>query len=157
MGPSSISLTHVGHRYILPQHHLFQLAERSPKDLPSLLNVFRSVPPVIKRRANELLDEIRAAGSENTDMSRSEKAEAHLGQACDVKSVKNVIEGDANNGSGMISPAPPPPTRTHRCCIESSPQLVTSSQTLFGVRQTSYKATSSLLLGAGFSAVGRGY
>jgi len=46
-------------RYVLPNHHLFQLAERPPKDMAALLGMFQSVPPVIRRRAKELLDVIR--------------------------------------------------------------------------------------------------
>ncbi|KAF9015850.1 hypothetical protein BDZ89DRAFT_435244 [Hymenopellis radicata] len=48
-------------RYILPNHFLFQLAESPPPDMPALLRIFHSPPPVIKRRARELLDAIRDA------------------------------------------------------------------------------------------------
>ncbi|CAK5284338.1 unnamed protein product [Mycena citricolor] len=47
-------------RYVLPNHFLFQLAEQPPSDMGSLLKLFQSVPPVVRRRAKELLDEIRA-------------------------------------------------------------------------------------------------
>ncbi|KAI0671048.1 hypothetical protein C8Q78DRAFT_1190600 [Trametes maxima] len=46
-------------RYVLPNHYLFTLAERTPADMAGLLSVFRPVPPVIQRRAKELLDAIR--------------------------------------------------------------------------------------------------
>jgi len=46
-------------RYVLPNHHLFQLAERPPKDMAALLWMFQSVPLVIRRRVKELLDVIR--------------------------------------------------------------------------------------------------
>ncbi|CAL1713393.1 unnamed protein product [Somion occarium] len=48
-------------RYVLPNHYLFLLAERPPNDLASLLAMFSSVPLVIRRRAKELMDEIRAS------------------------------------------------------------------------------------------------
>lgn len=47
------------YRYVLPNHFLFQLAEHPPADMAALLKVFPSVPPVIRRRAKELLDVIR--------------------------------------------------------------------------------------------------
>lgn len=46
-------------RYVLANHHLFHLAEQPPGDMAALLRVFSSVPPVIKRRAKELLEVIR--------------------------------------------------------------------------------------------------
>ncbi|KZT28826.1 hypothetical protein NEOLEDRAFT_1057691 [Neolentinus lepideus HHB14362 ss-1] len=46
-------------RYILPNHYIFQLAERPPADMVALLAAFQPVPPVIKRRAKELLDGIK--------------------------------------------------------------------------------------------------
>lgn len=44
---------------MLPNHYLFSLAERTPADMAALLSVFHPVPPVIRRRAKELLDAIR--------------------------------------------------------------------------------------------------
>ena len=37
------------------------IAERPPNDLAALLAMFPSVPPVVRKRAKELMDEIRAA------------------------------------------------------------------------------------------------
>lgn len=48
-------------RYLLPNHFLFQLAESPPADMAALLRVFHSPPPLMKRRAKELLDTIRDA------------------------------------------------------------------------------------------------
>ncbi|KAF9651576.1 hypothetical protein BDM02DRAFT_3110300 [Thelephora ganbajun] len=120
--------------YVLPQHYLFQLAEQPPNDLPALLNIFRTVPPVIKRRANELLDEIRAGGSESVDISRPRKTVADLGQTNDTRPVKDIVQSDFHSESGPFE------------------QLFPPLNTLFSVRQMSYKATSSLLLGAEFSS-----
>ena len=99
--PPSVSFTYVGSRYILPQHYLFQLAELSPNDLPGLLNSFRSVPPVIKRRANELLDEIRTGGSRSVEASGSRKATADLAQTSDIKPLVNSGQDDSHSGSGI--------------------------------------------------------
>ncbi|KAF9265330.1 hypothetical protein L218DRAFT_167220 [Marasmius fiardii PR-910] len=48
-------------RHILPNHLIFQLAEQPPADMAALLRVFSSVPPLIRRKAKDLLDEIRQA------------------------------------------------------------------------------------------------
>ncbi|KAI0060351.1 hypothetical protein BV25DRAFT_1917713 [Artomyces pyxidatus] len=48
-------------RYVLSNHFLFQLAERPPPDMAGLLATFQSVPPIIRRRAKELLDVVREA------------------------------------------------------------------------------------------------
>ncbi|KAJ7082609.1 hypothetical protein C8R43DRAFT_1052282 [Mycena crocata] len=47
-------------RYVLPNHYLFLLAEHPPADMAALLQNFQSVPPVVRRRAKELLEAIRA-------------------------------------------------------------------------------------------------
>lgn len=46
-------------RYVLANHYMFQLAERPPADMAALLQMFPSVPPVVRRRAKELLEAIR--------------------------------------------------------------------------------------------------
>jgi hypothetical protein len=92
-------------RYVLPQHYLLQLAEKPPTDLPALLSIFRSVPPVIKRRANELLGEIRTAGSRNLDFDWSRKAATSFGQPEGSKTMK-VFQSDIHNESGRV-PQPP--------------------------------------------------
>ena len=48
-------------RYVLPNHLLFALAEHPPADIAGLLAAFAHVPPVVRRRAKELLDAIREA------------------------------------------------------------------------------------------------
>jgi exosome complex exonuclease RRP6 len=40
---------------------VFKLAEQPPADMARLLHMFSSTPPVVRRRAKELLDVIRAA------------------------------------------------------------------------------------------------
>ncbi|KDQ25524.1 hypothetical protein PLEOSDRAFT_51863 [Pleurotus ostreatus PC15] len=50
-------------RYTLPNHHIFQFAERPPIDMAGLLAMFPTsrVPPVVRTRARELLDTILKA------------------------------------------------------------------------------------------------
>lgn len=155
--PTPVSFTHVGLRYVLPQHYLFQLAEQPPNDLPELLNSFRSVPPVIKRRAKELLDEIRTGGPRSVDISGPRKAATDLAQTSDIKPMINVGQDGSHGESGIIFIPVVCSRRTHRVCLVPSEVTVVLSQTLFSVGQTSYKATSSLLLGPDFSSVGRNH
>lgn len=48
-------------RYVLSNRFLFKLVEQPPADMAALLHAFASTPPVVKRRAKELLDIIRDA------------------------------------------------------------------------------------------------
>jgi exosome complex exonuclease RRP6 len=48
-------------RYVLPNRFLFKLVEQPPVEMAALLHVFEYTPPVVKRRAKELLDVIRDA------------------------------------------------------------------------------------------------
>lgn len=103
-GLSSISIIHAECRYVLPQHYLFQLAEQPPNDLPGFLSIFQTVPPVVKKRASELLDEIRAGGSGSADIGESRKAMADLVPTSDVKPVGNADQDEFHRGSGMVYP-----------------------------------------------------
>lgn len=52
-------------RYVLANHTLFQLAEQPPADMAALLAIFRSsVPPMVKKRARELLTVVKNAVKE---------------------------------------------------------------------------------------------
>jgi hypothetical protein len=46
-------------RYVLPDHSLLRLIERPPTDMASLNSLFHSVPPIVRKRVQELLDVIR--------------------------------------------------------------------------------------------------
>jgi exosome complex exonuclease RRP6 len=48
-------------RYVLSNRFLFKLVEQPPADMAALLHAFEYTPPVVKRRAKELLDVIRDA------------------------------------------------------------------------------------------------
>jgi exosome complex exonuclease RRP6 len=51
----------IRHRYVLPDHSLLRLVERPPSDMASLSSLFRPIPPVVRRRAQELLRIIKGA------------------------------------------------------------------------------------------------
>ncbi|EJC98038.1 uncharacterized protein FOMMEDRAFT_149467 [Fomitiporia mediterranea MF3/22] len=51
-------------RYVMPNHYLFQLAERPPTDMANLLSIFRPVPPLVRTQAASLLEVIRTAVKE---------------------------------------------------------------------------------------------
>ncbi|TFK69512.1 hypothetical protein BDN72DRAFT_767808 [Pluteus cervinus] len=94
-------------RYVLPNHHLFQLAERPPNDMATLLTLFTSFPPVIKRRAKELLTVIRrtvqqystATGRSDTPLVSTAERTGELLESATVGS--------------QLRPSPPPNT-SHR-------------------------------------------
>ena len=113
------------------------------------------MPPIIKRRANELLEEIRVGGSGGVDISGSRKMVGDLGRTNDTEPAEIFVQGDLHGGSGMVCVSVVYSRRTHRGYPALPDQRVVPSNTLFCVRQTSYNATSSLLLGAGFSSVSR--
>ena len=54
---------------MLPNHYLFILAEQPPADIAGLLSLFQHVPPVVRRRAKELLEAIRQAAAVGTEES----------------------------------------------------------------------------------------
>ena len=70
--------------YVLSNRFVFKLVEQPPADMAALLHAFPSTPPVVRRRAKELLDVIRgavrrglstpAAPSEPTPVAPSEEA-----------------------------------------------------------------------------------
>ncbi|KAI9440380.1 ribonuclease H-like domain-containing protein [Lactarius indigo] len=47
--------------YVLSNRFVFKLVEQPPADMTALLHAFPSTPPVVRRRAKELLDVIRSA------------------------------------------------------------------------------------------------
>ncbi|KAJ7896101.1 ribonuclease H-like domain-containing protein [Mycena olivaceomarginata] len=63
-------------RYVLPNHYLFQLAERPPADMAALLQMFQPVPPVVRRRAKELFEAIRACLQDYVSKKAGEPAPA---------------------------------------------------------------------------------
>jgi ribonuclease D len=56
----------IRNRYVLPDHSLLRLVERPPLDMASLASLFRPMPPVVRRRAQELLQIIKSANGIST-------------------------------------------------------------------------------------------
>jgi exosome complex exonuclease RRP6 len=48
-------------RYVRSNRFLFKLVDQPPPDIAALMHAFPSTPPVVRRRAEELLDVIRGA------------------------------------------------------------------------------------------------
>jgi HRDC domain len=46
-------------RYVFPNHYLLKLAERPPENMASLKSFFQPMPPIVRKRATELLGVIK--------------------------------------------------------------------------------------------------
>ncbi|RDX45737.1 hypothetical protein OH76DRAFT_1407731 [Lentinus brumalis] len=139
-------------RYVLPNHYLFSLAERTPADMAALLSVFHPVPPVIRRRAKELLDAIRdavkqalgAPGAASASVTDARVEEAPAAMAVDApETVAEVVE---------VTPAQP--SQSLWTTVSS---ITATKSVLFGASLRSNTANvlpiaqQSALLGAGSS------
>jgi exosome complex exonuclease RRP6 len=95
--------------YILPNHYLFQIAEQHPADMATLLNIFRPVPPIIRRRARELLDTIKdavaeALGGTNTATAAEPRLTVHESAAIVVDDVKNMVaENEVSDNNSVAA------------------------------------------------------
>ncbi|KAG1898234.1 ribonuclease H-like domain-containing protein [Suillus fuscotomentosus] len=126
-------------RYVLPNHQLFIVAERSPSNAAQLLGLFSraSVPPVLRRRAGELAEVIKS-----TSLIGAVAAITNVEEVEPAASTEVVVEETAKSklwGSVKVS---------------SSVVQRTSSSSLFGPRTavadegSSYSASRSSLFGA---------
>lgn len=79
-----------GCRFILTNNYLFQLAERPPKDMAALLSIFKTVPPLVRRRARELLDLIQ----ETLKVDREDRAAIETPSMQDSMTTTEVREAD---------------------------------------------------------------
>lgn len=134
-------------RYVLPNHQLFIVAERSPSNAAQLLGLFSraSVPPVLRRRAGELAEVIKSTVERVTSSRVADGAVAAITNVEEVEpaaSTEVVVEETAKSklwGSVKVS---------------SSVVQRTSSSSLFGPRTavadegSSYSASRSSLFGA---------
>lgn len=99
------------HRYVLPNHFLFQLAEQPPTDMAALLKVFPSVLPVIRRRAKELLDVIKGCVTSHlTDISPP------FASASQDSSSTRMDEAETSHPIPKANLASPPSLWTHDWC-----------------------------------------
>ncbi|KAJ7089360.1 ribonuclease H-like domain-containing protein [Mycena belliarum] len=123
-------------RYVLPNHYLFQLAERPPADMVALLQTFPSVPPVVRRRAKELLEAIRACLQRVLTKAPKAVPVPPRADAKDaVMEVDSVVVGEVP-AAGLWSLAPGSSTR------------VAGTSVLFGGALSSKKAVPAAALAA---------
>lgn len=126
-------------RYVLPNHYVFQIAERVPADLPALLGIFRPVPPLMRVKANELLDVIRDAARESkrsndtlqairtsdiVDVEMMRPNEAVQRTTQDQKASRNVSKPETNLWSQQTSVSP---ARSTLLSASSATKIVESS------------------------------
>ncbi|KAJ6544046.1 hypothetical protein B0H19DRAFT_1169443 [Mycena capillaripes] len=142
-------------RYVLPNHYLFQLAERPPADMAALLQVFQPVPPVVRRRAKELLEAIRACLQRY--LSKSQVAApapsvVEKDAEMQVDEVEVRVEVTASGAGNLWSIAPGPSTRAAgksalfgASIASKTPAvaLATSTSSLFGAKSTGSKELAS--------------
>ncbi|KAG1869015.1 ribonuclease H-like domain-containing protein [Suillus subalutaceus] len=135
-------------RYVLPNHQLFIVAERSPSTAAQLLGLFShaSVPPVLRRRAGELAEVIKSTVERVTSSGVAVEAIAVTTDVEEVDSAAStevvVVEETAKSrlwGSVKVS----------SLVVQRA-----SSSSLFGLRTvaadegSSYSASRSSLFGA---------
>lgn len=142
-------LTNLMCRYVLPNHHLFTVAERSPSNVAQLLGLFShgGVPPVLRRRAGELTEVIKATVERVTSSGLTVEA---VTDAVDVKTA------DSAASTEVIIVEKIPKSKLWGSAEVSVLQRASSSS-LFGPRSTvvhegsSYSTSQSSLFGAASS------
>ncbi|KAF5362917.1 hypothetical protein D9758_007096 [Tetrapyrgos nigripes] len=128
-------------RYILPNHHLFTLAESPPADITALLRIFpgTNVPPVIRRRAAELVAAVRGAvkkclegGASVLGGGQQESGEGKgKGKQKDEETGREVRKGPIDGGP-MDVDTPTPTPAVNQKSIWTPSSSVTSKSSLFG-------------------------
>jgi len=75
-------------RYVLQNHSLFLIAEQPPADMASLFTLFKpSVPPVVKRRAKELLMIIAEAVKKSLSSTQPNVTESETSNTIQIEQV----------------------------------------------------------------------
>ncbi|KAF7330926.1 Exosome complex exonuclease RRP6 [Mycena venus] len=135
-------------RYVLPNHYLFQLAERPPADMAALLQMFQPVPPVVRRRAKELFDAIRSCVQRY--LSKGEKASVpppaaekmQVDEEVVVKVTAPALTTDALWSRGVLSPIYAADVKqTH---LAPGTSALAGKSALFGASLTSKAPTVAL-------------
>ncbi|KAI0298162.1 ribonuclease H-like domain-containing protein [Multifurca ochricompacta] len=93
--------------YVLSNRFVFKLAEQAPADMAALLHAFSSTPPVVRRRAKELLDVIRDAVKKG--LSRAIGESRHL-PAASSEDTDGSDKMDVDVSSASIVPVPASPS-----------------------------------------------
>lgn len=142
-------LTNLVCRYVLPNHHLFTVAERSPSNVAQLLGLFShgAVPPVLRRRAGELTEVIKATVERVTSSGLTVEA---ITDAVDVKTANSAASTEIT----IVEKIPKSKLWGSTKVSSSSVLQRASSSSLFGPRSTvvhegsSYSTSQSSLFGA---------
>ncbi|EGN98143.1 hypothetical protein SERLA73DRAFT_91376 [Serpula lacrymans var. lacrymans S7.3] len=140
-------------RYVLPNHYLFQLAEQPPSDMPALLAFFQHVPPVIRRRAKELLDSVRDAvarygGSNATLIEKTESITISEDTVITDLPSPNIVDQIGKPAvEAAISRLWPSTTSTSSITTQSSSLLGSTASSSVKSRQVAYSALRSSLFG----------
>ncbi|KIJ54917.1 hypothetical protein M422DRAFT_775114 [Sphaerobolus stellatus SS14] len=128
-------------RYVLPNHYLFNIAERPPSDLPALLAIFQPVSPLVRVRSLELLDVIKEAVKRaGLEQQRVEVAEDVEMKVADVNKDMRVVGAVAEKVKSDLWDRLRPLSTN-----------ITSSSALFGSIPTTdaaYSTQKSSLLGS---------
>ncbi|KAF9499048.1 hypothetical protein BDN71DRAFT_1487257 [Pleurotus eryngii] len=115
-------------RYVLPNHHIFQFAERPPIDMAGLLAVFPTsrVPPVVRNRARELLDTILKAVRGAASTSANDDA-----MVVDRKAEESVVQTEVESN--------PPPIKAELPSLNSD-----SSIRIWGTEKSTSESTTTI-------------
>ncbi|KAG2130661.1 ribonuclease H-like domain-containing protein [Suillus bovinus] len=132
-------------RYVLPNHQLFIVAERSPSNAAQLLALFSraSIPPVLRRRAGELAEVIKST-VERVTFSRV---------AVETVAVTIDVEEVDSTASIEVVAEETAKSKLWGSAKVSSPVVQRASSSLFGLRTavadegSSYSASRSSLFG----------
>ncbi|PPR05868.1 hypothetical protein CVT24_006622 [Panaeolus cyanescens] len=150
-------------RYVLQNHVLFQLAEQPPADMAALLNMFRGgMPPVLKKRAKELLNVVKDAVKRGMEVSQPKhlvkEKEDRLGSNEDMVMLEAEVEKLDEKNSGddsavqtsslwgsrmcsVVSQTLWPPL-TYKMWSENAGTLKTPESSLFGTSKKPQKKKS---------------
>ncbi|THU91472.1 hypothetical protein K435DRAFT_780706 [Dendrothele bispora CBS 962.96] len=122
-------------RYILPNHHLFTLAESPPADVAALLRIFpgTNVPNAIRKRAVELVSDIRAAVKRCLEGEGSSSGQRSINEMNEAVSDEG-REGEKEDADVMDVDIQPKSTRDDQALwhLPMGPSPVKSTSSLFG-------------------------
>ena len=135
-------------RYVLSNRFLFKLVEQPPADMAALLHAFPSTPPVVKRRAKELLDVIRGAVKKGLSDAVEEPRDLLPTASSEATVAPSKMDVDA--------PSPPtqPAPRLTSLWSQNKDLPIAATSSLFGARiqssrpQPLYSTASSSLFGS---------
>ncbi|KIJ62703.1 hypothetical protein HYDPIDRAFT_41834 [Hydnomerulius pinastri MD-312] len=156
-------------RYVLPNHHLFLLSERTPSTVPELLSLFGGpgggnggVPPVLRRRAGELVGVVKGAiDAVQAGQSRKSTAMNAEGAPEDVEMVVASVNNESatSKGESELAVVSTNESRLWAVGASSSSIAFASRSSLFGASvevaasssvvggSKAYAATRSVLFG----------